>query len=175
MVATATRLNYKGSKASFTLRPALDDTSNIQQKAQPKHKHRSISTDTTAAAAPLPLDVDDLSSNIPHKRRRLEQLSPFPVLPIQLPEYLRPLSSSSTSKRQNWSLSTIETRSRTRLYEKGVPPRQIFDYNNNKQHHHHRPKEPFSCAKNQMGWVNAPSVVEYEHEIYQHLREIEVL
>lgn len=171
MIATATRLNYKGSKAPFPLRPALGDTSNIQQKTQHKQQ-KSISTDAT----PAPHDVNDLSLQTPQKkRRRLEngdhqqQLFPFPVLPIQLPEHLRPRYSLPSS-----SSSSIQTRSRTRLYDKGVPPLQVFDYNDNNKHHH-RPKEPFACAKNQMGWVNAPSVVEYEHDIYQHLREIEVL
>lgn len=167
MIATATRLNYKGSKAPFTLRPVLGDTSNTQQKTQ--HKHKSISTDPTP-----PHGVNDLSLQTSQKkRRRLENgghQQPFPVLPIQLPEHLRPrysLPSASSSS------SSIETRSRTRLYDKGVPPLQVFDYNDN-SNHHHRPKEPFACAKNQMGWINAPSVVEYEHDIYQHLREIEV-
>ncbi|KAI7885523.1 hypothetical protein K492DRAFT_12956 [Lichtheimia hyalospora FSU 10163] len=103
-------------------------------------------------------------------------IEPFPVLPIQLPEHLhsRPIAFtpySTTSIKQWSSSSSIADRLRTRLYEKGVPPLQIYDFSNRP---HHRPIEPFACAKNQMGWINAPAVVEYEHDIYQHLRNIEL-
>lgn len=168
------------SKAS--LRPVLGDTSNIQHKKQSTaQKHHSVSsiTDTTASFPPPPplSNVDD-DFDPAHKRRRLQDgyqqhrlIEPFPVLPIQHPEHLHPLSlASSTRKRTSSSVENHSTK--TKLYEKGVPPLQVFDSNNEP---HHRPVEPFACAKNQMGWINAPAVVEYEHDIYQHIREIEVL
>lgn len=168
------------SKAS--LRPVLGDTSNIQHKKQSTaQKHHSVSsiTDTTTSFPPPPplSNVDD-DFDPAHKRRRLQDgyqqhrlIEPFPVLPIQHPEHLHSLSlASSTRKRTSSSVENHSTK--TKLYEKGVPPLQVFDFNNEP---HHRPVEPFACAKNQMGWINAPAVVEYEHDIYQHLREIEVL
>lgn len=176
------------SKAS--LRPVLGDTSNIQhKKLSTAQKHHSVSsiTDITTSFPPHPppppppplSNVDD-DFDPAHKRRRLQDgyqqhrlIEPFPVLPIQHPEHIHPLSFASSTRKRTSSSSSVENHStKTRLYEKGVPPLQAFDFNNEP---HHRPVEPFACAKNQMGWINAPAVVEYEHDIYQHLREIEVL